>query len=243
MSDKNEGDAGQLGRSCWICGNPATTDEHKAKRADVAATLRAPLPSQPLFYSDDEKRNRRVGSTKSKLLTWEDMLCAKCNNELTQPDDRAWDKLRDALLKRLHDADPSETIVVSLDEMFGAGAEEGMLGVHRFLLKLFGCQIVHQGLQGTPITEFAKAIRERGAHPRVYVKFGRFDNAGTKLVSMTQIAHEGIPWQKAGFIYEVNLFAAQVLFVADGVECDGLDGAWHPGSTATELTISPLSTD
>lgn len=243
MNDKNEGDMAKPGRPCWICGNPATTDEHKAKKADVEAVLRAASPSEPLFYHDEKGRNRRVASAKNKLLTWQDMLCANCNNALTQPDDRSWDKLRDALLNRLRGVDPGETVVMALEDTFGRDANERMLGVHRFLLKLFGCQIVHQGLDGSPIAEFAKAILERGAHPRVYVKFGRFDNDGTKFVNMTEIAHEGVPWKKATFIYDLDVFAAQIIFVADGEACDGQDGAWHPGSTATALTISPLASD
>ena len=78
------------------------TDEHRTKRSDLKAVFGEPTQQDPLFYHDAEKRNVRVGSLKNKNLTWQDHLCPKCNNERTQPDDKAWAQMSERLRGKGH---------------------------------------------------------------------------------------------------------------------------------------------
>ena len=52
---------------CWICGDAATTGEHKTKRSDLRSVFGIPTQSNPLYLHDAERRNRRVGSLDAKV--------------------------------------------------------------------------------------------------------------------------------------------------------------------------------
>jgi len=76
---------------CWICGAPnAGTREHRTKASDLRALFGKPTQGNPLYFHTDKRRNCRVGSLKADILKYEHRICARCNNERTQPHDLAW---------------------------------------------------------------------------------------------------------------------------------------------------------
>ena len=92
-TDKNQ--------NCWICGEPAGTSEHKIKNSNVRSMFSEVTQNNPLYYNDNQgRKNLKIGSTKNRLLTWPDTLCSKCNNERTQPHDKAWYSLFNTIYNR-----------------------------------------------------------------------------------------------------------------------------------------------
>src|ERR1700722_5012471 len=57
-----------LNNKCWICGEAATSGEHKTKRSDLRSVFGIPTQSSPLYLHDAERRNRRVGSLDATVL-------------------------------------------------------------------------------------------------------------------------------------------------------------------------------
>ncbi len=111
---------------CWICGDPATTGEHKTKQSDLKAVLGTPTQTQPFYYSAETTRNRQLPSYRADFLKSASRLCPKCNNQRTQPYDRAWEKLSDWL--RTHDPP-----IKPGDSFFFDGATEQMRNVQLYL--------------------------------------------------------------------------------------------------------------
>src|SRR5216683_2911917 len=102
--------------NCWICGVPATTGEHKTKQSDARAVLGKPTQARPFYYHDKSVRNRRIGSYKGEFLKSSSRLCARCNNEVSQPYDRAWERMSEWLRKRQPPLRPGNT--VRMDRIF-----------------------------------------------------------------------------------------------------------------------------
>jgi hypothetical protein len=75
---------------CWICGEDATTGEHKTKKSDLKSVFGVPTQTQPLYYHDANRRNQLVRSLDAKILKSPSRICAECNNARTQPHNLAW---------------------------------------------------------------------------------------------------------------------------------------------------------
>src|SRR5262245_32730302 len=121
---------------CWICGDDATTGEHKTKKSDLKSAFGVPTQAQPLYYHDANRRNQLVRSLDAKILKSPSLICAKCNSPRTQPHDLAWAYMSVWLRSRhprIHAGD-----VIRADRIFRYNTGAQMLNVHLFFLKQFG---------------------------------------------------------------------------------------------------------
>jgi hypothetical protein len=78
-------------RSCWICGNPADSWEHKFKRSDVAQSSKTWAPDDQPYYFE-EAGSRRIQGPGSDLVKFDKVLCRRCNTTRTQPFDRDYER-------------------------------------------------------------------------------------------------------------------------------------------------------
>ena len=154
---------------CWICGDVATTGEHKTKRTDLLA-LREPTQSNPAYFHDANRPNQLIRSLDAKVLKSTGRLCASCNNARTQPHDRAWEKMSKWIRVRRPALQPGN--IVRANRIFMDNTKRQMLGVHLFFVKLFGCMIMESDKK-IPIdtASLGDAILSDSAHPNVYLKF------------------------------------------------------------------------
>jgi hypothetical protein len=229
---------------CWICGDPATTAEHRLKRSDAKASFGVLTQARPGYLHSDAARNQKVQTLGSPLLSFKSPLCAPCNNERTQPHDRAWETLATAL--RAQRAALSEGAYMRANRIFCCGARRGMLNVHLFFVKLFLGMIV-DGDAAFDRAAFSRAILSGTAHPNVYLKLGLFDGlngrvvAGASNLEVDYYAADGRP-AFAAWLYEPGSgIAVMVMYAADGEQRQGLDGAWHPKLSTTRLLISSFN--
>lgn len=225
---------------CWICGDAATTGEHKTKRSDLRSVFGIPTQSNPLYLHDAEKRNRRVGSLDAKVLKSPGRICPHCNNTRTQPHDRAWEKLSAALRTRTPAIAPGS--IVRTNRIFRYDTAREMLNVHLYFVKLFGCHIAGNDIP-LDIASFADAIMNEKAHPCVYLKFGcgrMF--AGKPMTGMSDMwltpAPPGGTSTFATWFYDVETVGINVMFAVAEERRQGLVGAWHPGHSTTKLTMA-----
>ena len=140
----------------------------------------------PLYLHDAAKRNRRIGSLDAKLLKSPGRICPDCNNARTQPHDRAWEKLSEALRDRSTSTGAGKCRA-SRRSVFRYDTARAMLNVHLYFVKLFGCHIAGNAIP-LDIASFANAILHQKAHPCVYVKFGcGRTSAGEPMTGMSDM--------------------------------------------------------
>ena len=129
---------------CWICGSPATTGEHKIKRADITRAYgRGPYkgPSRPLHFNDGVQST--VQGPNSSRLKYAPSLCAPCNNSRTQPFDKAYDCFASWIQQNA----PQVLINAKIDwiDIFGTDSAKGPLSLFKYFVKSFCCRLVHAG--------------------------------------------------------------------------------------------------
>jgi hypothetical protein len=125
---------------CWWCRErPADSREHKFKRSDLVREHgRGELRGERTLVVYG-KQQREARSTKNDALKFAPSLCAKCNNERSQPFDKAYDRFIEELFKR-----EDEVLAArSFDLRAAFGSEWSSLGedVLRYFVKHIGCRI------------------------------------------------------------------------------------------------------
>ena len=231
--------------TCWICGDPATTGEHKTKRSDLRDVFGTPSQGTPLYLHDAARRNRRIGSLDAKVLKSPGRICAYCNNARTQPHDRAWEKLSTALRTRTPELQPES--VVRTNRIFRCDTAREMLNVHLYFVKVFGCHIAGGDIP-LDLSGFRNAILNGRANPHVYLKFGVGRTfAGQPMTGMSDMwlapAPVGRSSSFATWFYDIDGVGINVMFAADGEKRQGLIGAWHPRTGTTRLVIADYHED
>ena len=140
---------------CWICGGTADSQEHSAKASDVREHL-GKVQNGPLYKHTDTTLNERIPSIESKKLTFRTPICQKCNNQLTQPYDKAWELLSKYL------GDHGSIIVkkgyFDLSKVFPKDTCKHALHVHLYFVKLLGCKLIDEGNVRINIGGFSQAL-------------------------------------------------------------------------------------
>lgn len=126
--------------TCWICGDPATTGEHQSKKTDVTGMFgKASFIGVSKMDFDSGKKSIIQGAN-SKALKYRDNLCAKCNNERTQPYDRAYEQFVDYVRGNCRQL--RKTLAVNTNLVFGKDrAKLQQQYLFRYFIKAFGCQL------------------------------------------------------------------------------------------------------
>jgi hypothetical protein len=224
---------------CWICGNPATTREHKAKRSDLRDVFGTVTQANPVFYRDDKVGQRAVGSLDAKLARFPNKICAYCNSTRTQPHDRAWEVLSAAL--RAHKQTLAPGLYVRANRIFRHDTRRQMLNMHLFFVKQFGCLIL-EGNAPIDVASFAAAIIANKAHRSVFLKFGCGPVlSGNSLVGRSNLridARADGSCAHATWVYNVDGLAVQVTYAENGVQSGY--AWWHPSLGTNRLQIVDL---
>lgn len=218
---------------CWICGNKATTGEHKTKASDLRALYGSVSQKKPLFFHTDQRRNQKVGSIKSNKFKFDALICSHCNSARTAPHDKAWEQLS----KFLREKNPAikKGDAISLHKIFPGAVSKSMLYVHLFFVKLFGCAIVEHGIP-IDIGPFAEAILQQILHPKVFLAFGSSLNMGTGLTNM-ETANINGRCVYATWFYIVEPVAVNVIYAEPSEKREGLVHAWNPSTISKCINV------
>lgn len=213
---------------CWICNSyPADSGEHKHKRSDLLAAFGKPSQAKPLYYHDFTRANHLVGSLDAKILHAPVRICKECNNARTQPHDKAWERMSEAL--RGYDLKVGQWLRPA--RVFPYRARRHMIGVHLYFLKLFGCMLEEAKASGRDfgidIRPFSEAIMTGTPHPGVLLRFGNCDG----VIGRSDLFRGYGP---TGDIYASWLYQAENICVAVTYAPPTLWHAtvphWHPNS-------------
>lgn len=147
---------------CWWCGGSAETQEHRIKRSDLVAEFGSEWPEALVHVRGDEPRGV-IKSPNSQRVKFSRSLCARCNNERSQPFDEAYRAFGDFAFA--HEEEILRSRVVDLRSVYGAGWRRSALDLARYVVKRAGCQIAeHQGKFG-PLSDLTPFLNG-GRFPR-----------------------------------------------------------------------------
>lgn len=200
------------------------------KASDLRSYFGKVTQQSPIYFHSDQRRNVPVGSIKSNRLRSRAQLCARCNNDRTQPYDRAWE----ALSRRLREnwAAISKARKVDLSRVFPGAVGRQSLNVHLYFVKLFGCRIVEAGVP-IDIRKFSDCLLNGRAHDEVFLMLAEtpfLPNHKLAQVTEIQARNIGAVTEKAGWIYTLGELSVQVGYLAKTANDLLWPQAWHPDS-------------
>ncbi len=220
------------GQQCWWCGNPADSQEHRYKKADINRLLgRGPYKGQDALVRVVEEKERAVQGPNSKELMFKANLCQKCNNERSQPFDRAYDEFI------VHLEANSPSIIASkriqFSAIFGAGWQTGRENIIRYYVKHIGCRLAEAGVLVDPrvgnyldgsgplccvemhfeirediVALEAKLTADQLREGAVWIGSGMADHHQSTNTYSRFSSHVGYRWLRANYEYDDN-FAGQ----------------------------------
>jgi hypothetical protein len=130
-------------RLCWICKtNIADTAEHALKKNDIVRAYGKgsyhKLGEKKPIHFKDGKQTKLQGPNSDVIKNPKD-LCKQCNNTLSQPYDRAYDKFTQYII------DNSEIILekrfIDFEDVYGDDFSSQQTHLFKYFLKSFGCRI------------------------------------------------------------------------------------------------------
>ena len=151
--------------SCWICGDNATTGEHRIKHSDLKQLYPNTTQQSPLYHRRDGIKQETIGGLKSDRLKFDALICTKCNNERTQKFDLAWETLSDYLQKNWDIILKDDQI--NLLDIFPENTTRYMIEVQLFFVKILGCKI-EESKSTINLTSFTESIMDEVEHKDIY---------------------------------------------------------------------------
>ena len=119
-------------KKCWICEvDDAVTDEHFIMRSAIEKVLGKISDGENVFFHYDEgKKNIPVRSYKNTRLTFNKILCRKCNEALSQPYDNEF-------LSFIERLKSSKNLIISRNRYSLVNFNRVNLAL--YFIKIFGC--------------------------------------------------------------------------------------------------------
>ncbi|MBE9467889.1 MAG: hypothetical protein IMY72_06140 [Bacteroidetes bacterium] len=155
----------QESKKCWWCGSDANSGEHRHKKSDLKRIFGKKFEGKPVII----KNNKiiEIQGPNSKLLKFKKVLCKKCNNEVSQPFDKAYDRFisyietnRDLIIK-------SEKI--DFTKIFETNALECKKNVFRYYIKHIACRLATNNYSIEP--EIIDYLNGKCNLKYIYIKF------------------------------------------------------------------------
>jgi len=227
---------------CWICGNVATTGEHLVKKSDLREVFGVPSPGEPLYLHNSSRKNVRIQGLNSKSLKLNSKLCAKCNNETTQPYDKAWERLSKHI-RSLGSQLPKSYI--RANKVFPNNSRRQMRDVQLYFVKLFGC-LIHENKVPLDIKSFSTVLLERTFHPNVFLKVGYF-SGNDKMVGVaglsTTFDKQTNEIVLVHWFYELGEFAVNIIYALDTNIWESTESAWLPQHGTSRMIVHDFSSE
>jgi hypothetical protein len=227
---------------CWICGGEGKTGEHLVKASDLRSYFGRVSQKEPIYYHTKDTRNIPVGSYKSQKLKSKALICNKCNSSLTQPYDKAWEKLSEYLRDNWSMLQKNGR--ANLSKVFSGSTRQSLLNVHLFFVKLFGCKIVEDGV---PIdtSQFSACLQQGVAHDSIYIAIGNTPaTVNHKCAAVTPITavNQSDTSVFATWLYIIDVIAVNVTYSIVPGNQEALRGMWHPSTSGKLLSLRHFET-
>lgn len=123
---------------CWICGDIATTGEHKIMKSILKDVFKDSFENKNLLHIKDDKTTNLQGAS-SKKIQYLKSLCNKCNNQYTQPFDFSFLKFFE-YIKNNHRL-LFKTKMIDFETIYGESYREEMINLFKYFIKILGCDL------------------------------------------------------------------------------------------------------
>ncbi|WP_143445413.1 hypothetical protein [Janibacter indicus] len=131
-----------VSEACWWCGAPATTAEHRFKASSLrraATNDDGKVVPTNLFKSSERFRGDLRSLRKGAEVRWPPSLCAPCNNDRSQPFDRALDQFETFVLTHLEVLGRWRRLTWA--DVYGPAWEQDAAHLARYFGKQMGCML------------------------------------------------------------------------------------------------------
>jgi hypothetical protein len=129
---------------CWICNKIADSAEHRIKKSDLVNLYGSGSykgeNSVVLIRAGQESK---VQGPNSKIVKYKKNLCSKCNNEFSQPFDKAYEHFityirqnKDLILKRRF---------IDFQDVYDDDFEVRQRNLYKYFVKSLGCRLANDG--------------------------------------------------------------------------------------------------
>lgn len=146
---------------CWWCGDPATTEEHRFKLSTLRRVARADTGKEDprtVFKKSDDWEGPLRSIKKGGQVRWRKNMCAKCNNQRSQPFDTAYDTMESFIVA--HAGEMMRWREFKWTDVYGAEWQRGSGDLARYFGKQLGCMLATQRLPVPPdLIEFLNGAK------------------------------------------------------------------------------------
>ncbi len=229
-----------LPAACWICGSHSNlTREHFPKKADTRAAFAS---AGRLYRTDAGTRNEILQGPGATRLTLGAPICGRCNNELTQPHDKAWDQLRTYLIANW----PAVVAAGEFDlqKIFPHDTNVQACNVHLYFVKVLGCVIVEHGLS-IPLEGFIDALLNRRPHRNLHLLFAEAGNNDTDNLAFyisdmhARRDHASRKLCTAQWLYAWPPGSVELLYSLPDCPWRPRAEGWHPSAGRAIVRLGP----
>jgi hypothetical protein len=142
--------------TCWWCGRPGPlTREHKFKRSDLGRMWDG---DESLLWGNGTERRTLKSMRKSRDVRFEPGLCGPCNNDRSQPFDRAYQAFSDYVWNH---GELGRADWLDMAQVYGATWPTSVPDLARYFGKHIGCRMAHDRF---PIPPSLSAFLDGTAH-------------------------------------------------------------------------------
>lgn len=127
---------------CWICKGEATTGEHKVKKSTLKKIFKDDFQNNDMLHFKNNKLTKIQG-VDSKKIKYTSSLCSKCNNEFTQPFDRAYDIFLDFIVKNYKLI--NQIRIINFFDIYGNNFPIMQTNLFKYFVKILGCDLKEHG--------------------------------------------------------------------------------------------------
>lgn len=129
--------------TCWWCGAPADSREHKFKRTDIDRAFGGGpyRDGRTLVAQAYDQRPSDATGSKSKVFKFKPMICKRCNGNRSQSFDLAYDQFMDYLFG--NEPLVHSTGDVDLRHIYGQEWELKRLDLARYFVKHICCRLAN----------------------------------------------------------------------------------------------------
>lgn len=222
--------------SCWICGSSENlTGEHIFKHSDAKMLLGPVSQQDPVFFHTAKRINKEVGSFKNSVFKFGKIICAKCNGQITQPYDRAWDELSKWLYSNSEKIEFGKKIRWS--NAFPYSTRAKMIDVQLFFSKLMGCCLETTGLNFDR-KEFSESLLKRKINPSVYLKINVSKNESYGVSDLVIKGSQSTKTiETAAWSYQIGKIHIHVFYRHDRKVHRSPFGEWHPKQNSNVVVV------
>ncbi len=139
---------------CWICKQVADSAEHRVKKSDLVNLYGSTsYKGENALVLIREGKKFPIQGPNSKVVKYKKNLCSKCNNDFSQPFDKAYEAFIEYILKN------EDTILkcrfIDFKSVYGDRFELFQRNLYKYFVKSFGCRLDNDGY---PIPEDLPAL-------------------------------------------------------------------------------------